>query len=51
MDAVFRNYYECPDCGCRWVDTWDSMCDDECPQCGARNVAPYKSEYTVEGEL
>jgi DNA-directed RNA polymerase subunit RPC12/RpoP len=39
----FRNFYECADCGHRWVDVWSATCDDDCPSCGARHMSPYKS--------
>ncbi|HEY1542038.1 MAG TPA: hypothetical protein VGG01_06490 [Xanthobacteraceae bacterium] len=39
----FRNFYECAECGQKWVDVWSAMCDDDCPSCGARHMSPYKS--------
>jgi len=38
----FINYYECPQCGEKWEDVWDSMCDDRCPHCNI-SVSPYES--------
>lgn len=40
----FINYYECPECGHKWEDTWTAMCDDDCPNCGCRHISPYESE-------
>jgi predicted Zn-ribbon and HTH transcriptional regulator len=37
-DQWFILYYECPDCGFKWEDEWDYICDSECPDCGCRNV-------------
>ena len=42
--ALFRNYYECDDCGRRWQDEWWCQCDDDCPNCGARHISPFKSQ-------
>jgi DNA-directed RNA polymerase subunit M/transcription elongation factor TFIIS len=46
---VFRNFYECDDCGHEWKDIWSCQCDDDCPKCGARHMTPFKSE-DAEGE-
>jgi hypothetical protein len=41
-EAKYRNLYECPKCGERWEDVWDSMCNDKCPNCDAE-IEPYQS--------
>lgn len=41
---LFKNFYECDDCGHQWEDVWSCQCDDDCPECGARHMSPYKSE-------
>ena len=42
--TMFRNHYECDDCGHVWSDDWSAQCDDDCPECGARHMSPFKSE-------
>ena len=42
--VVFRNFYECSDCGTRWTDNGSCMGDDHCPSCGIE-VSPF---YSVE---
>jgi predicted nucleic acid-binding Zn-ribbon protein len=42
--ALFRNFYQCSECGHQWSDLWSAMCDDDCPHCGARHMSPYHSE-------
>ena len=49
--ARFTNHYECPSCGIRWTDLWDSMCDDDCPKCGNRNISPLESIDSHLGEI
>ena len=49
-ESVFRNFYECDDCGHEWEDIWSCHCDDDCPECGARNMTPFKSEDAEDGE-
>ena len=39
---MFINKYRCVDCGHRWDDNWDSMCEDKCPHCGT-TMTPYES--------
>jgi hypothetical protein len=36
----FRNYYECPHDGTRWLDDWTCACNDRCPACDAE-IEPY----------
>ena len=47
---MFRNFYECDDCGHEWEDIWSCQCDDDCPECGARHMTPFKSEDAEDGE-
>ena len=42
-NAVYRNFYRCPDDGTEWQDEWSCMCDDRCPVCNAE-IEPYESE-------
>jgi hypothetical protein len=46
--AWFRNYYECPRCGCKWTDLWSCTCDDDCRRCGNRHISPYDSDDLTE---
>lgn len=32
--TIFKNYYECTNCGHEWSDTYISLCEDNCPNCG-----------------
>jgi len=41
-NKIYRNFYRCADCGRKWIEEWDSMCDDECIKCGC-SMTPYKS--------
>ncbi|MFV1943447.1 hypothetical protein VPH49_21785 [Pseudomonas luteola] len=43
-----RNFYECPNCGTEWEDTWDCACNDQCPECGAKDIEPYDSQDLSE---
>ena len=42
---VFRNWYECSECGHEWEDVWSCACDDSCPECGTA-IQPSSSEVT-----
>ena len=42
LTVVFQNFYECAECGTRWTDVWDCMCDDHCPKCCCE-IQPYDS--------
>jgi len=46
--AWFRNYYECPRCGCGWSDDWSCTCDDDCRTCGNRHISPYDSDEQTQ---
>ncbi len=46
--AWFRNYYECPRCGCGWSDDWSCTCDDDCRTCGNRHISPYDSDERTQ---
>lgn len=39
----FRNFYECPYDGAKWIDEWDCTSNDRCPVCGAE-IEPHESE-------
>ena len=41
---LWRNHYECPDCGAEWEDVWTAQSNDTCPGCGARDIEPFTSE-------
>jgi len=43
-EPVWRNHYQCPQCGHQWTDEWDSQCDDDCPACKTRHISPVTSE-------
>lgn len=37
--------YQCPRCGVKWTDYYDSAVDADCiMKCGARDIQPYKWE-------
>ena len=40
--AEVRNYYECSECGTKWTDEGDCMCNDRCPKCSSE-IEPYDS--------
>lgn len=48
---MFRNHYECPDCGGEWTDVWSAACDDDCPHCGTRHVTPLRSESLLSARI
>jgi rubrerythrin len=31
--TLFRNFYECSECGTKWTDEWSCQCNDRCPKC------------------
>lgn len=35
-------YYECPDCGEQWTDTYASVVDSDCPVCECQDIEPYE---------
>jgi transcription initiation factor IIE alpha subunit len=37
--TLYRNYYECSECGTRWTDEWDCQCNDRCPKCSCETEA------------
>ena len=39
---LYRNFYECGECGTSWTDVWNCMCNDRCPKCNVE-VEPYHS--------
>lgn len=49
MPLLYRNYYECDDCGEQWEDEWDSTCDDPCPKCEVP-YSPMRSENVSAGD-
>jgi len=40
--TTYRNFYQCDECGTRWTDEWDCMCNDRCPKC-CSEIEPYDS--------
>ena len=46
MDAevkmLYQNFYECSECGTKWTDEWDCMCNDRCPKCSCE-IVPFDS--------
>ena len=40
--TLFRNFYECSECGTRWTDEWECQCNDRCPKCRCE-IEPYDS--------
>ncbi len=30
--------YECPECGHKWSEQYESACDSECPECGLGDI-------------
>lgn len=34
--VIFKLHFTC-DCGCRWQDEWEALCNDLCPKCGQEN--------------
>lgn len=44
VEQLFHNYYECPDCGYRWDDYWESIVEDDCPNCGFHHIMPYDTQ-------
>ena len=43
VETLYRNFYECSECGTRWTDDWSCQCDDRCPKCNAE-IEPYDSK-------
>ena len=42
VQVLYRNHYECSECGTRWTDEWDGQCNDRCPKCSVE-TEPYDS--------
>jgi len=42
VEVLYRNFYECSECGSVWTDEWDCMCNDRCPKCCCE-IEPYDS--------
>ena len=42
VKMLYRNFYECSECGTKWTDKWDCMCNDRCPKCRCE-TEPYDS--------
>jgi hypothetical protein len=40
--TTYRNFYQCDECGTRWTDEWDCMCNDRCPKCSCE-IEPFDS--------
>jgi predicted Zn-ribbon and HTH transcriptional regulator len=40
VQTLFLNFYECSECGTKWTDEWDCMCNDRCPKCSCE-IEPY----------
>jgi len=39
---LYRNFYECSECGTSWTDVWNCMCNDRCPKCNTE-IKPFHS--------
>ena len=46
---LYRNCYECSECGTKWTDEWDSMCNDRCPKCSHGNRAIRFGRTLIQG--
>ncbi|MEY5098682.1 MAG: hypothetical protein RJA36_1401 [Pseudomonadota bacterium] len=42
--CVWRNHYECDQCGAEWTDDWSCQCNDHCPGCDAE-IEPTNSDW------
>ena len=42
VQTLYRNFYECSECGTKWTDEWDCMCNDCCPKCSCE-IEPFDS--------
>ena len=42
VETLYRNCYECSECGTKWTNEWDCVCNDCCPKCSTE-TEPYDS--------
>ena len=42
VQTLYRNFYECNECGVKWTTEWDCQGNDTCPKCSTE-TEPFDS--------